>query len=409
MVTAMSKFRRNSIIFLILEAILIAAFNIVYFVSKPTGEDRQYRVDINRIEMALKAGETVNADDYKSVIKIVHYDDTYKTNNDYAVINVNGKLYSIEYKVENNDLTAIIMMNVGLTMIFLLTLGVLVYVDLKVLKPFNKLSNYSAELAKGNLTNPIKEEKNKNFGKFVWGMDMLRETLETNKKNELKLQKDKKTLILSISHDIKTPLSAIKLYSKALKEGIYETPEKRKEALEGIDKNVKEIEKHVSDIVNASKEDFLNLTVNNSELYLSNLINKIEILYKEKFTHLHTAFEIEPYENCLVKGDIDRLEEVLQNILENAIKYGDGQYVKIRIEEEEDYKLIYIVNSGSSINEEELPHIFDSFYRGSNVENKDGSGLGLYICKSLMHMMGGDIFAKIENNEFNVVTVIKKC
>ena len=224
MVTAMSKFRRNSIIFLILEAILIAAFNIVYFVSKPTGEDRQYRVDINRIEMALKAGETVNADDYKSVIKIVHYDDTYKTNNDYAVINVNGKLYSIEYKVENNDLTAIIMMNVGLTMTFLLTLGVLVYVDLKVLKPFNKLSNYSAELAKGNLTNPIKEEKNKNFGKFVWGMDMLRETLETNKKNELKLQKDKKTLILSISHDIKTPLSAIKLYSKALKEGIYASP-----------------------------------------------------------------------------------------------------------------------------------------------------------------------------------------
>ena len=409
MVTAMSKFRRNSIIFLILEAILIAAFNIFYFVSKPTGEDRQYRVDINRIEMALKAGETVNADDYKSVIKIVHYDDTYKTNNDYAVINVNGELYSIEYKVENNDLTAIIMMNVGLTMTFILTLVVLVYVDLKVLKPFNKLSNYSTELAKGNLTNPIKEEKNKNFGKFVWGMDMLRETLETNKKNELKLQKDKKTLILSISHDIKTPLSAIKLYSKALKEGIYETPEKRKEALEGIDKNVKEIEKHVSDIVNASKEDFLNLTVNNSELYLSDLINKIEILYKEKFTHLHTAFEIEPYENCLVKGDIDRLEEVLQNILENAIKYGDGQYVKIHIEEEEDYKLIYIVNSGSSINEEELPHIFDSFYRGSNVENKDGSGLGLYICKSLMRMMGGDIFAKIENNEFNIVTVIKKC
>ena len=409
MATAMSKFRRNSIIFLILETVLIAIFNVVYFVSRPTGDDRPYRVDINRIETKMNAGETVNADDYKSVIKIVHYDDSYQTNNDYAVINVNGELYSIEYKIEDNDYSAITMMNVGLGVTFLLTLGVLIYIDIKVLKPFNKLSNYSAELAKGNLTKPMKEEKNKNFGKFVWGMDMLRETLETNKKNELKLQKDKKTLILSISHDIKTPLSAIKLYSKALKEDIYETPEKRIEALEGIDKNVKEIEKHVSDIVSASKEDFLNLTVNNSELYLSDLLNKIEILYKEKFTHLHTHFEIEPYENCLVKGDIDRLEEVLQNILENAIKYGDGQYVKIHIDEEEDYKLIYVTNSGSSISEEELPHIFDSFYRGSNTENKDGSGLGLYICKNLMHMMGGDIFAKNINKDFNVVIVIKKC
>ena len=381
----------------------------VYFTTRPNYEDRDYRVDINRIEQALNAGETVDAKDYKSVIRIVRYDDTYQTNNDYAVINANGELYSIEYKVSSNNDTAIIFMNVGLSLMLLLTVGVLIYVDLKVLKPFNKLSNYSTELAKGNLTSPMKEEKNKNFGKFVWGMDMLRETLETNKKNELKLQKDKKTLILSISHDIKTPLSAIKLYSKALKEGIYETPEKRNDALNGIDKNVKEIEKHVSDIVNASREDFLNLTVENKELYLSDLINKIEILYKEKFAHLHTLFEIAPYDNCLIKGDANRLEEVLQNILENAIKYGDGRYVKMHIEEEEDYKLIYITNSGSSINEEELPHIFDSFYRGSNAENKDGSGLGLYICKSLMRMMGGDIFAKIENNEFNIVTVIKKC
>ena len=288
----------------------------VYFTTRPNYEDRDYRVDINRIEQALNAGETVDANDYKSVVRIVRYDDTYQTNNDYAVINANGELYSIEYKVSSNDDTAIIFMNAGLGLMLLLTAGVLIYVDLKVLKPFNKLSNYSTELAKGNLTSPMKEEKNKNFGKFVWGMDMLRETLETNKKNELKLQKDKKTLILSISHDIKTPLSAIKLYSKALKEGIYETPEKRNDALNGIDKNVKEIEKHVSDIVNASREDFLNLTVENKELYLSDLINKIEILYKEKFAHLHTAFEIEPYDNCLIKGDANRLEEVLQNILE---------------------------------------------------------------------------------------------
>ena len=300
-------------------------------------------------------------------------------------------------------------MNVGLGVMFLLSAGVLTYIDLRVLKPFHTLSNYSTELAKGNLSKPMKEEKNKNFGKFVWGMDMLRETLETNKKNELKLQKDKKTLILSISHDIKTPLSAIKLYSKALQEGIYDTEEKKMEALNGIDKNAQEIEKHVSDIVTASREDFLNLSVHMGELYLKDLIDKIALLYKEKLSVLHTDFVIDDFDNCLIKGDSDRLEEVLQNILENAIKYGDGRYVRIKIGEEENYKLIQITNSGCSLKEEELPHLFDSFYRGSNIEKKDGSGLGLYIAKTLMKMMGGDVFAKINNDEFIAVTVVKKC
>ena len=145
------------------------------------------------------------------------------------------------------------------------------------------------------------------------------------------------------------------------------------------------------------------------ELYLEDLMNKIGILYKEKFAAIHTEFAIEAFDNCLIKGDADRLEEVLQNILENAIKYGDGRYVNIKIDEEESFKLIQITNSGCSLKEEELPHLFDSFYRGSNAEKKDGSGLGLYIAKSLMRMMGGDVFVKINNDEFTAVTVVKKC
>ena len=404
----MSKFRRNSIIIIVLELILIAVFNVVVFTTMNNQKDREYRVDIKRVENALKAGENPNADDYKYITVIVEYDENYKTNSDYAVVNANGKQYSIEYTNESTSL-APVFMNVGMGVTLLLTAGVLIYIDNKVLKPFNKISNYSTELAKGNLTNPMKEEKSKHFGQFVWGMDMLRETLEENKKHELKLQKDKKTLILSISHDIKTPLSAIKLYTKALKEDIYDTPEKKAEALNGIEKNVGEIEHHVSDIVTASKEDFLNLTVKQGEAYLANILGKIEILYKEKFSTLHTEFSIGPFENVLVKGDEDRLEEVLQNILENAIKYGDGRYVKIEIGEEENYKLIAVTNSGCSIKENEIPHLFDSFYRGSNVSNKEGSGLGLYIAKTLMHMMNGDIFAKINGDEFTVVTVVKKC
>ena len=104
------------------------------------------------------------------------------------------------------------------------------------------MQSLTEELAKGNLSVPIKAEKNKFLGRFLWGMDMLRETLENNKEKELALQKEKKTLILSLTHDIRTPLSAIRLYAKALAEDFYTTGEQRVEACRGIEKNVKEIE-----------------------------------------------------------------------------------------------------------------------------------------------------------------------
>ena len=282
------------------------------------------------------------------------------------------------------------------------------YLDRKLITPFLKINNLPIELAKGNLSVPIKEEKSRYLGKFLWGMDMLREKLEDDKRRELKLLKEKKTLILSLSHDVKTPLSAIDLYAKALRTGLYDSDERRKEAFLGIEKNVSEIKRYVGEIVDASREDILSLDVKNGEVYLLDCINTITDYYSEKMEHLHIEFVVEGVDNCLIFGDGDRIVEVLQNVIENALKYGDGKRVDITFEEEENCKLITISNTGCGIDRDELPHLFDSFYRGSNSGNVSGSGLGLYICKELMHRMEGEIFAKETEDSFKVTLVLKK-
>lgn len=404
----MSNYRKIALTILLCEIVLVIIFNVLIYREQNNLEGRQYRVDISRIERNLADGKEVNADDYDTVLAIVPYEDNYKTNNDYAVISANGSLYSIEYQITDKSNT-VLFMNIAMGAMFMISAGLFIYLDAKVLAPFNRMSNYSVELAKGNLSNPLKAEKNKFFGNFLWGMDMLRDNLENNRRKELELQKEKKTLILSISHDIKTPLSAIKLYTKALKDNLYTTEEKRAEALDGIARNTSDIEKYVADIVTASREDFLNLEATIGEFYLGDVISKIDVMYSDKFATLHTEFSIGSYENCLLKGDCDRLEEVLQNMLENTIKYGDGRYVKIDFDEEEDCQLISVSNSGCSIKEEEIPHLFDSFYRGSNAEKVEGSGLGLYIAKSLMRLMDGDVFAQVNGDEFKIVAVVRKC
>ena len=268
------------------------------------------------------------------------------------------------------------------------------YIRQKILKPFHVLSEMPYELSKGHLQGELLESKSRFFGKFVWGIGMLRDTLYTTKSRELKLEKEKKLLLLSISHDIKIPLSAIKLYAKALREEVYETNEAKLHAAVQIENHAKEIEDFVKEIVSTASEDIVTLEVEDSEFYLKEFMDKVRAYYEPKCKLVMTDLRIGKFENKLLKGDMDRALEVMENLMENAFKYGDGKEIRIDFYEEDYCQVISIFNTGTAVAEEEMPHLFDSFYRGSNVGNKDGNGLGLYINRQIMMKMEGDIFAQ---------------
>ncbi|MBQ4529001.1 MAG: HAMP domain-containing histidine kinase [Lachnospiraceae bacterium] len=410
----MSKFKILTLWIVIVEMLLILLANGLYFYQNNDSDGRLYLVEARRVikeieEQKLEASqiEAMNLNKYETLVKVREFARGEACDNDYLVEEIAGKLYRIEYAEERSSRLPLYI-NLSLFGMMIVTIIVLVYVHNKVLKPFHDMSNLSYELAKGNLSMPVKEEKSKLFGRFLWGMDMLREKLEDNKERELEFQKERKTLILSLSHDIKTPLSSIELYSKALLEDLYHTQEKKDEALQGIVRNVKEIKGYVDEIVTASREDFLNLEVSMGEYYLSEVMKVTESYYKDKLSVIHTEFQVEEISECILKGDKNRMVEVLQNVMENAIKYGDGKSIRISFGEEEDCKLVHIENSGCNLKKEELSNLFDSFYRGSNSTGMKGSGLGLYICKTLMRKMDGEIFAEMKKDSFCVTIVVRK-
>ncbi|MGL4107548.1 sensor histidine kinase [Clostridium sp. LP20] len=310
--------------------------------------------------------------------------------------------------VRNNFDTSILFRVEFMFLIFsTIVVSVLFYVRNSIIKPFNILSKIPYELSKGNFKEDIKENKNRYFGKFLWGINMLRENLDHHKIKELKLEKEKKLLLLSISHDIKTPLNTIKLYAKAIEEEIYDSNEKKILAGKQIQEKSLEIEKFVKEIIKTSSEDILEIDVKNSEFYLKDLIDKVIVTYKEKSALKMTNFMVEDYSNKLIKGDLDRAFEVIGNIIENAFKYGDGKEIKVSFYEEDYCQLIKIFNSGAIISENEFNHIFDSFYRGSNANEKEGNGLGLYICKYIMKKMDGDVFAELERDGMSFTLVLR--
>lgn len=405
----MNRLRKTAILFLAIE-VLLMIWSILYASTQYNEmSTREYKVEVSRIKSMIESGtklELIDLSKYKKVVAINEFNPEEKCKNEYAVEQINGKLYRFEYeRASINKILFFII--ISYIIIIVINIILFMYLSKKIVGPFMRMSGIACELAKGNLTIPIKQERSKYFKDFLWGLDMLRDKLETNKQRELKLLKERKLLVLSLSHDIKTPLSASDLYVKALLKNLYKTDEEKITALKGIEKNLLEIKGYVNEIADVSRDDFLTFEVNNSEFYLKELLLELNEYYVDKCNHLAIDFKIEKIDNCLLYGDYNRALEAIQNIIENAIKYGDGKYIKITFLEEEGCKLINVSNSGG-IKQEEIPHLFDSFYRGTNAENVEGSGLGLYICKELMNKMDGEVFIKSTDMSFTVTLVFRK-
>ena len=142
-----------------------------------------------------------------------------------------------------------------------------------------------------------------------------------------------------------------------------------------------------------------------TEFYLSELLNRVKTYYDGRYEIMRTQVAISDYKDVLISADIDRAEEVLQNLIENAFKYGTGNRIEVSTAREENCTLVNVKSFGNPVPARELPHVFDSFWRGTNAEGREGSGLGLYICRRLMLKMGGDIYAGITGESMTVTAV----
>ncbi len=423
----MRKFSRLIGLLLLIYLLLAVGILILNLQMDITGGN-QYKVEINRIysELAAKGSFTepdLSACYYVKDVEFLSVDEKdqikqnefYKTSGGehmevkpfYGKGRLQGYL-RFDYIIRQEKYVSILLAEIGLFLFVLINIMTLIYIRQQILKPFHQLSEFPYELSKGHLHEELKETKNRYFGKFVWGLGLLRDKLNVTRDRELELERQKKLMLLSLSHDIKTPLSTIKLYSNALAGDIFDSEERRRKAARQISERTVEIEQYVNEIIKASSEDILEVEVNNREFYLKDLMDKVVSTYGEKSGLQQIAFQVGPYDNKLLQGDIERAYEVIENILENAFKYGDGRKISISFQEEEYCQLIRVHNTGDPIKENEFNHLFDSFFRGSNSVGKAGNGLGLYISRKIMAKMDGGIFAEKETDGMSFTLVLKE-
>lgn len=279
----------------------------------------------------------------------------------------------------------------------LCTLYILI-LNYTVLKPFNKLQSFAVNVARGNLDIPLKIGKNNPFGAFTESFDILREELALARQSEYEANRSKKELVASLSHDIKTPVASIRAVSELML--LRAADDKAIKQLTTIISKAEQINRLVTDMFTATLEELNELKVTVTE-ELSSVLN--DIIANVNYDDQISCSEVPA---CMILTDTARLQQVFDNILSNSYKYA-GTSVTISSAISHTHLELRIMDYGAGINTDELPLLFNKFYRGSNVDGKSGSGLGLYISQYLMQSMQGDMTCHNRDDGFTVTLRLK--
>lgn len=268
------------------------------------------------------------------------------------------------------------------------------YVYFKILRPFDKLKGFAEKISQGNFDIPLDYERSNYFGEFTWAFDSMRREITKSRTCEREAIENNKTVIATLSHDIKTPIASIRAYAEGLEANLDGTPEKRKKYIGVIMKKCDEVAKLTNDLFLHSLSDMDKLKIIPESFELCGFIeNTVTEIAAE---HNDVRFR-KPDFTAAVNADKNRLMQVTENLISNARKYAKTD-IDVFITLSEGSILIHFRDFGKGIPDEDMPFIFDKFYRGKNCGREQGSGLGLYIVKYIIEQMDGDILLKNHND-----------
>lgn len=273
----------------------------------------------------------------------------------------------------------------GVCLLFLTV--VLTYVYLAMLKPFNKLQGFALKIAQGDFNVPLHYERSNYFGKFTWAFDSMRQEITKARACEREAIENNKTVIATLSHDIKTPIASIRAYAEGLAANLDTTPEKRANYVTVLMRKCDEVSRLTNDLFLHSLSDLDKLKINPEEFELCSFMQTAiaEIAADQQDIRFQA-----PNFTATVHADRNRLLQIMENIINNARKYAKTR-IDVSLLQTGDSVEIRFRDYGSGIPDEDMPFIFDKFYRGRNCGTEQGSGLGLYIVKYISGQMNGSI------------------
>lgn len=330
---------------------------------------------------------------------------TDSANKEYICHAINYTQFKILGFTSNSFYVFITIMSFSLA-VFLFTAGALISLynsrkfDKKISHPLNMLSSAASSVMSGDYSNEIEYEGLIEFEKVCNVFNEMQKKLIQNDIENERQHRARNELFAGISHDIKTPLTAIKGYVKGLLDGVATTEEKQRHYLEVTLEKAQSIESLVEIIILLAKLELNNIPLEKEIINLNNYIGEYVESMKET-DELSCVLEFLPQGNLFVDIDTMQINRVLSNIIVNSINYAnvDNLEVCIYTKREDNSAVIYIKDNGKGVSDDKINSIFRTFYRADEARSNTvkGHGMGLAIAKSIIERHQGTITAYNDN------------
>ena len=264
-----------------------------------------------------------------------------------------------------------------------------------LLRPLHKLQEATKQIRDGNLDFTLDVDDEDEIGMLCQDFEEMRLRLKESQEEKLQYDKESKELISNISHDLKTPITAIKGYVEGIQDGVASSPEKLNKYIRTIYNKANDMDRLIDELTFYSKIDTNKIPYNFSKInvaeYFGDCVEEVGLDMETRGIELGYFNYVD--EDVVVIADAEQMKRVINNIIGNSLKYLDKKkgILNIRIKDDGDFIQVIIEDNGKGIAAKDLPYIFDRFYRTDSSRNssKGGSGIGLSIVKKIIEDHGG--------------------
>lgn len=270
----------------------------------------------------------------------------------------------------------------------LLFLIIALFVGIKVIQrltdPLLEMKQAADQVSKGNYTARLTISSKDEIGELAAAFNHMAESIR-------KEDERKKEFLANVSHELRTPISYVKGYSDALISGLIQNKNEAKQYLQLIHREAGRMERLVGDLLDLSKLDSNEYQLVKLPLPLAQLIEEATVRYVHVMKEKGLTFQLELDPDVIINGDAGRIEQMILNVMDNALRYTETGGIKIELKKAGNHCLIRIQDTGKGIPAEDISKIKQRFYRVNKARTRSdgGTGLGLAIVDTLVILHGG--------------------
>lgn len=284
---------------------------------------------------------------------------------------------------------------------FLLALGMILIMSKLLSRPLLQMQKMTEKMAKGNWDARLQIGGHDEIGMLGNSINGLAASLQ-------RYRDTRQAFFSNISHELRTPVTYLQGYSKVLTDGLVNSDKERKQYLSIIYQESERLGHLINDLFDLSKMEEGQITLTMEWLDLKEIIKTTAHKVKLKAEKKGVSLQMDLHDSVpLIHGDRQRMEQILLNLLENAIRYTEKGSVLVRLTKQKETTILSVSDTGIGVPKDELPYIFERFYRveKSRARKYGGTGLGLSIVKKYVEMQGGTVRVDSEPGAGTTFTV----